>query len=520
MCRCGAAVAVATTTTTTGAAVRTGTHCTRDRRRDRRARRTTTTTMKASTDGGAREDTSGRRRARVAVIGAGAAGLAAIRACEVEGHTVVAFELANDVGGTWRYESEVEDDEGEGASAAPDDGRRAKVHGSMYASLRTNLPRELMGFGEFPFHESHGVDERRFCGHEEVQRYLQAYAETFGLRERVTFNAKVTSVERVFREDAEAERAWSSQWAVASSIDGGTARREVFDAVIVANGHYSEPRVPRFKGARTWPGQQVHSHNYRTPDGFEGKTVLLIGAMASGEDISREIASVADRVLLSARTWQNPEWATSVEGVGTQGNIYRKPNVASFSPDGSVDFEDGSVEHRVDICMYCTGYRYDFPFLSRDVGVAVEDNFVAPLYEHCVAVDAPSLSFIGLPWKVVPFPMFEIQSRWIARMLSGAVPMPSREDMVTFAAQLESTLEPHGGVPRRHAHCFGDKQWEYNARIASMSDGPGLESWREQMYIATGKNKRANPETYRDAHMSDAEALAAALDEFTKVATR
>jgi hypothetical protein len=40
------------------------------------------------------------------------------------------------------------------------------------------------------------------------------------------------------------------------------------------------------------------------------------------------------------------------------------------------------------------------------------------------------------------------------------------------------------------------------------------------MYIATGKNKRANPETYRDAHMSDAEALAAALDEFTKVATR
>ena len=456
-----------------------------------------------------------RRQARVAVIGAGAGGLAAIRALEVEGHTAVGFELASDVGGTWRYARDVDAED----DAARDGG--SKVHGSMYASLRTNLPRELMGFAEFPFHDSHGADDRRFCGHEEVQRYLKAYAETFGLETKVKFNTRVTRVERVVRDDADAERAWSSQWAVTTTRadDDGDACRDIFDAVVVANGHYSEPRVPKFPGALAWPGRQIHSHNYRTPDGFEGKKVLLIGAMASGEDISREIASVADRVLLSARAWQNPEWATSTEGIGARGNIYRKPNVMSFSSDGAVEFEDGSIETDVDICMYCTGYRYEFPFLSQDAIVAVEDNCVAPLYEHCVAVDAPSLSFVGLPWKVVPFPMFEIQSRWIARMLSGAVPMPLREDMVKFAAELESTLEPRGSVPRRHAHCFGDKQWEYNERIASMSDSPGLQSWREQMYLATGKNKRANPETYRDAHMSDGVALAQAMEEF-KLATR
>ncbi len=28
---------------------------------------------------------------------------------------------------------------------------------------------------------------------------------------------------------------------------------------------------------------------------------------------------------------------------------------------------------------------------------------------------APGLSFIGLPWKVVPFPQFELQARLVAR---------------------------------------------------------------------------------------------------------
>lgn len=27
----------------------------------------------------------------------------------------------------------------------------------------------------------------------------------------------------------------------------------------------------------------------------------------------------------------------------------------------------------------------------------------------------PSLSFVGLPWKVVPFPQFELQAKLIAR---------------------------------------------------------------------------------------------------------
>jgi hypothetical protein len=426
-----------------------------------------------------------------------------------QGHDARAFEVADSLGGTWRYD-------GDEATAS-----KSKAPTPMYASLRTNLPREVMGFREFPFDATgeRGGDMRRFCGREEVRRYLQRYAETFGLERFVEYDARVTSVVRAVRESAEEEARWSSAWEVVwkSGKDDET-RREMFDAVVVANGHYNEPRVPEFDGAQTWSGERMHSHEYRIPNDtrFVGKKVLLIGAMASGEDISREIAEVASTVYLSARTWQNPEWAKSTEGIGARGNIFRKPNVKRFESDGSVVFEDDTVAADCDVCVFCTGYKYRFEFLPQDL-VSVEDNYVAPLYEHCISVNAPSMSFVGLPWKVVPFPMFELQSEWIARMLSGVVPMPTREECARGAAELDAKLEPHGEIPRRHAHMFGDAQFAYNDRIASLAGVEVHASWRARMYKATGQNKRAHPEKYRDANMPDAAELEEARREFETI---
>lgn len=76
----------------------------------------------------------------------------------------------------------------------------------------------------------------------------------------------------------------------------GAQTEEVYDAVVVCNGHYAKVRVPNFPGQDGWPGRQMHSHNYRRPDAFKGAQVLVVGVSASGEDISREIADVADQV--------------------------------------------------------------------------------------------------------------------------------------------------------------------------------------------------------------------------------
>ncbi|KAK0586233.1 hypothetical protein LWI29_003219 [Acer saccharum] len=81
----------------------------------------------------------------VAVIGAGASGIVAARELRREGHNVVVFEKDNQIGGTWVYTHRVETDP---IGLDPD---REIIHSSLYCSLRTNLPREVMGYTDYPF---------------------------------------------------------------------------------------------------------------------------------------------------------------------------------------------------------------------------------------------------------------------------------------------------------------------------------------------------------------------------------
>ena len=98
---------------------------------------------------------------RAAVVGAGAAGLAAAKQLRQDGHSVRVFEMSQDVGGVWQYSAEAEDD----PMGNPVEHR---VHSSMYESLRTNLPREVMAFDALPFEDE--LDTRRFPHHSAVFR--------------------------------------------------------------------------------------------------------------------------------------------------------------------------------------------------------------------------------------------------------------------------------------------------------------------------------------------------------------
>lgn len=96
------------------------------------------------------------------VIGAGAAGLVAARELLREGHRPTVFEQGSRAGGVWVYtEATEEGAHGEAKQAG-------SVHSSMYRHLRTNLPREVMSYADFPFTRV-WRDGRRFCGHEEVR---------------------------------------------------------------------------------------------------------------------------------------------------------------------------------------------------------------------------------------------------------------------------------------------------------------------------------------------------------------
>lgn len=172
---------------------------------------------------------------KVAVIGAGAAGLVAARELIREHHDVTLFEQTEGVGGVWVYDPDVENDDLLGIR-----NHRKRVHSSMYASLRTNLPREIMGFTDFPFLPREGGDPRRFPGHAEVASYLHDFAEFYGISNFVEFSTVVEYV-GLCRNGSKVS------WKVRTRRRDGV-KEEVFDAVVVCNGHYSEPKLAEIPG--------------------------------------------------------------------------------------------------------------------------------------------------------------------------------------------------------------------------------------------------------------------------------
>lgn len=46
-------------------------------------------------------------------------------------------------------------------------------------------------------------------------------------------------------------------------------------------------------------GTVMHSHSYRKPEDFSGKSVLILGAAASGIDIALDLVNHATRIYLS-----------------------------------------------------------------------------------------------------------------------------------------------------------------------------------------------------------------------------
>lgn len=104
----------------------------------------------------------------------------------------------------------------------------------------------------------------------------------------------------------------SSTAAVRAAAAGGAAcvadgpapasaeHTELFDALLVCNGHYTEPNVPDIPGASEFPGLLMHSHNYRRADRFKGQHVAVIGPSYSGALSRDNTASLTAGLVPSA----------------------------------------------------------------------------------------------------------------------------------------------------------------------------------------------------------------------------
>ncbi|OWM65251.1 flavin-containing monooxygenase FMO GS-OX-like 9 [Punica granatum] len=439
----------------------------------------------------------------VCVIGAGPSGLVAARELRKEGHSVVVLEQNHDVGGQWLYEPNVEGEDPLGSWNSPNpDSHFLKVHSSIYASLRLTSPREIMGYSDFPFVVKRGRDARRFPGHHELYRYLKDFCDWFEIRPMIRFNTRVEYVGMLNYGGVGKDLRW-----VVRSCEKKSEKviEEVFDAVVVATGHYSHPRKPSIKGMDAWKGKQMHSHVYRVPDPFRDEVVVVVGNSLSGQDISMELVNVAKEVYLSAKSTDNISQGLS-KIICKHHNLHLRPQIESLREDGKVLFVDGSWVI-ADTILYCTGYSYSFPFLDTKGIVVIDDDRVGPLFEHTFPPSlAPSLSFVGIPRKLIGFPFFESQGKWIAQLLAGKKTLPTWNEMMQSIKEFYNSKDA-AGVPKHNTHDLAFSAFEYCDKYGDYVEFPHLEEWRKSLCVSALVKAETDLEMYRESRDGDEELL-------------
>jgi cation diffusion facilitator CzcD-associated flavoprotein CzcO len=384
----------------------------------------------------------------VCVIGAGISGLTSGKMLTDYGIDYTCFESGDRIGGNWAFGN-------------------PNGHSSAYRSLHIDTSKDMLSFEDFPMPE----EFPDFPHHSQIKAYLDAYADTFGLRERIRFE---TPVER-------AERLPGGGWEITA---GGEHER--FDVLVVANGHHWDPRFPDFPG--TFTGETIHSHHYVSPSeplDLRGKRILVVGIGNSAADIVSELSqrTHGNEVVISTRSgaWIMPKYifgmpvdrlATTIpqipmswqrklvrkvpllisgkpESFGLprpdhgfleahptvsselllrlgSGDATAKPNVERLDGE-TVHFVDGTSQD-FDAIVYATGYNITFPFFDEDF-LSAPDNRL-PLFKRMLKPGIDDLVLVGFA-QALPtlFPFVENQTRLMAAYIAGQYRPPSEAEM-------------------------------------------------------------------------------------------
>ena len=317
---------------------------------------------------------------RFCILGAGSSGLAVAKNFLQAGIPFDCLEREDNVGGMWYY---------------------GKPASSVYDTTHLISSKALTEYTDFPMPE----DYPEFPNHRQALEYLRSYAEHFELYDQIEFNTSVERLEPI-------EKGWCV------TITGGDQR--LYRGVVIANGHNWDPRFPDYAGQ--FSGTELHSSQYKTPDIFKGKRVLVVGGGNSGCDIAVDSALHASQTFLSLRRgyhvlpkffkgkpidhlsetlhrWHFPLWSRRLLArlvvrwalgppnlVGMprpthrlfeshpiinsrlhyhlgHGDLQIRPDIEALSGD-RVRFVDGTRES-VDVILYATGFRISFPFIDR-----------------------------------------------------------------------------------------------------------------------------------------------------------
>lgn len=373
---------------------------------------------------------------KYAIIGAGAAGLSALAQLRRAGLSADCFEKSDRVAGHWNTD---------------------------YDALHLITARDQTHFEDFPM----PADYPHFPRRDEVRDYISSYADELGLRELITFNTSVESVEPIGADTSRGENGW----AVRTRSEDGTTTVTEYAGVLVANGHLRDPKIPQVPGS--FAGREIHSSQYANTDDIDGDRVLVIGAGNSGCDLavdaaqhrfevdivvrrgvffqpktyfgkprqmlewmgqfSAEEQDFISRLLAKVSLGDNSEYPglpspaepTLADGYAVvndlllywihHGRIGVRPAVERFEGK-TVHFSDGTAAD-YDTILYATGFHPSLPFLDDQL---VQRNGTMPVKHAAGIVPAglENIFYIGLIAPRGPqIPIYGMQAKLVAKML-------------------------------------------------------------------------------------------------------
>lgn len=417
---------------------------------------------------------------KVAIIGAGFAGLATVRTLRDLGHDVTVYEKAPDVGGVWSTTR-------------------------LYPGVSTQNGKDTYHLSDYPMPASYP----EWPTGQQVQAYLHGYAEKFAILPMIRLNTEVTA----------ATQDDSGGWQITAKGPEGESTAS-YEQLIVCNGIFSAPAVPQFEGAQAFRdagGSICHSSEFLELDDARGKHVLVVGYGKSSCDVAAALAPVTVQTTVVAREliWKMPKKLAnrlnykylfltrmgealfpyiklkgtekflhgpgrpirnsmigSVQGVIARQLKLKKRGVepkgsferiarstVSLVTDGFFDMvEDGRIhvarDARIerlevvdgqrravlsngqtvpaDIVICGTGWHQEMPFFSPEMQARILDergNF--RLYRCIRPIGVPNLLFNGYNSSFFSPLSAEIGALWVAAHIAGDLRLPSDQDQRT-----------------------------------------------------------------------------------------
>lgn len=233
----------------------------------------------------------------------------------------------------------------------------------------------------------------------------------------------------------------------------------------------------------------------------------MIGSGSSGIDLVALLSQVANYVVWSRR-------ATAIDFPFK--NVMYKGEVKRFTKTG-VEFVDGT-EETLTVIFYATGYNFDYPFLSNDSGITVENNIVQPLYKHIFNIKHPTMLFIGIASGLLPtFPTVELQvnflhiffsirfidklpsfnqTRFALKYLSGDKTLPSKDEMLSDMQQhIEIHMNRHNSS--RSSQFFALEHRDYFTELSNLTDVESPPEVISSIYLDNDAMRKGDPTTFR-----------------------